>query len=90
MAARRKLKPVDKPVFQGGFDPLRLMPSDAPVRYQNRWRKLAGQAHRSFKAAIELKCVECCAWERREARECQIKECPLWAINQKIFGGGNE
>lgn len=81
-----KMKPVDKPEFASGFRPLDLMPTDAPVKYQRRWRKLAGQAHRSFKGAIELKCIDCCAWDRKEAKECQVKECPLWAINRKIFG----
>lgn len=34
----------------------------------------------SMKAAIRLKCLECCCWQRKEANECQIKTCALWSF----------
>jgi hypothetical protein len=36
--------------------------------------------------AIELKCLECCAWSRPEASRCEITGCPLWAMNWRLFG----
>lgn len=67
------------------FNPLALLPSDTPSRYRKRWEKLAAKADTSFRAAVELKCIECCAWERTEAKACQVGSCPLFALNRKIF-----
>ena len=36
--------------------------------------------------AIKLGCLDCCAWDYAEAKRCEIKTCPLWAFNQRIFG----
>ena len=35
--------------------------------------------------AVRLKCIECCGWDRAEARRCQITSCALWG-----FGGQQE
>ena len=47
--------------------------------------KLADRAPTSYRAAVELKCLDCCAWERIEARKCEIRGCPLWAASRRIF-----
>lgn len=67
-----------------GFDPLETCPEDR----RHRWEKRALVAHAQPMKAIELKCLECCAWERPEAARCEIRGCALWAFNQRLFGGG--
>ncbi len=32
----------------------------------------------SLPAAIKLMCLDCCAWEKREVRDCVIHWCPLY------------
>jgi hypothetical protein len=32
----------------------------------------------SMRAAIRLKCLECCCHQPKEVRACQITSCPLW------------
>ncbi len=66
------------------FEPLGTCPKDM----KKRWQKKANRAHTSFKAAIELKCLECTAWDRKEAVNCFVTSCPLHAFNRSIFGGG--
>lgn len=68
------------------FQPLGLMPRGVPWTKRRRWESLGGKAQRQAFAAIELKCLECCAWVRPDAKACQIGTCPLWALNQRIFG----
>jgi hypothetical protein len=34
---------------------------------------------RSMTAAVKSKCLECSGWSLKEAVECQIDRCPLWA-----------
>lgn len=29
-------------------------------------------------SAIRAKCMDCCAYQEAEVRECKIKSCPLW------------
>ena len=67
-----------------GYEPLKLAPSGVK-------QKLARKAARtatSLRAAIEIKCIECCAWNRTEARNCEINTCALWASNRRIFKRG--
>ena len=63
-------------------DPLDLCPADR----RHRFRKLADKAmagnHRS---QIMLKCIDCTAWDRAEARRCQINACPLFQANVRYF-----
>ena len=48
---------------EDGFRPLAMCPAEARQRYQRRaW--LAGE--QSMRAAIELKCIDCCGWSRPE------------------------
>jgi hypothetical protein len=66
----------------GRFQPLRFCPPAARPRFERR----AGLAAQHPLRAIELKCLDCCGWDRREAKQCEIASCPLWAMNQRIFG----
>jgi hypothetical protein len=77
---------------RSAFQPLSNLPQDVPRRWRGYWLKLAGKATTSYRAAVELKCLECCAWQRTEARRCEIRGCPLWAVSRRIFGrsGGTE
>ena len=52
------------------FQPLRTLPADVPKGHRRYWKKLAAQAHTSYMAAIQLKCLDCAAWNRPEAAHC--------------------
>jgi hypothetical protein len=65
------------------FDPLQTCPPDERSRYARR----AALATEQPLKAIELKCLECCAWSRPEAARCEITGCPLWEMNRRVFGG---
>jgi hypothetical protein len=67
------------------FQPLASLPQNVPRRWRGHWLKLADRATTSYRTAVELKCLECCAWQRTEARRCEIQGCPLWAVNRRIF-----
>jgi len=71
------------------FSPLAHMPKDTPKGHARFWGKLAARAKagRSPLAAVELHCIDCCGWERTEAKGCRITTCALWQLNQRIFGG---
>ena len=66
------------------FSPLATCPKQSVERFRRR-AKLAATSQR---AAIELKCLECCAWDRPEVVRCQIVSCPLWALSRRIFRRG--
>jgi hypothetical protein len=70
------------------FQPLQTMPADVPKAHRRYWEKLAAEATTSYRAAVTLKCLDCCAWYRPEAARCEISGCPLWALNRRIFGRG--
>ncbi len=70
------------------FDPLANMPADLPATRQRRCRKLAEKADHQYRAAVELKCIECCAWQRSEVKRCAVRSCPLWLLRRRIFGDG--
>jgi len=65
------------------YDPLVL----ADVVTRKRFTRRAGKLPTSMRSQIELKCIECCGWERQEAKQCEINTCALWATNQRIFHG---
>ena len=67
------------------FAPLATLPADVPKSYRGRWERLAVQATTSYRAGVELKCLECCCWDRSEAKLCEITGCPLWALSGRIF-----
>lgn len=65
-----------------GYDPL----ATCPDRLRERWRRKAAAARRgSMRAAVELQCLSCCAWDRPEVKRCAISGCPLYAVNRRIF-----
>lgn len=44
-----------------------------------RWAKSVQRlAKGSLKAAIKLKCLDCCCWDVKEIKGCEIKDCSLW------------
>ena len=65
----------------GRCSPLATCPEDRADRFRRR-AKLAATSQR---AAIELKWLECCAWDRPGAKRCQIVSFPLWALSRGIF-----
>lgn len=71
---------------EGAFQPLATMPEDLPSSYRRRWKRLAASAASSYRAATELQCLSCGAWNRPLARDCAIRTCPLWSVSRKIFG----
>jgi len=71
---------------RSGFQPLSSLPENVPRRWRSHWLKLGGLAATSYRAAVELKCLDCCAWQRTEAQGCEIRGCPLWAVSGRIFG----
>ena len=81
----RREKPAEMDL-RNGFQPLSNLPQNVPRRWRSHWLKLADQATTSYRAAVELKCLDCCAWQRTEARRCEIRGCPLWAVSRRIFG----
>ena len=54
-------------------------------RSRRRWKRLADLAATRSRAAIELKRLDCCAWERPEAVRCEIHACALFALSSKVF-----
>jgi len=56
---------------------------NAPNREQ--YASLALRARRSPSAAIRLKCIECCGWDRAEAKACSIDTCALFAVSRRYF-----
>ena len=65
------------------FDPLATCPPDRRQKYLKR----AKLANENYRPAVELKCLECCAWDRTEVKRCAITSCPLWALSsRRIFG----
>ena len=80
----RRERPVEMDL-RSGFQPLSNLPQNVSRRWRKHWLKLADQAATSYRAAVELKCLECCAWQRTEARRCESWGCPLWAVNGRIF-----
>ena len=65
-----------------GFEPLLTCPKDK----RRRWERRAAVADTQPMRAIELKCLDCCAWSRPEAARCETRGCALWALNRRIFG----
>ena len=65
-----------------GFEPLQTCPREL----RQRWERRAAAARTQPMKAIELKCLDCAAWDRPEAARCGIRGCPLWALSRRIFG----
>jgi hypothetical protein len=65
-----------------------LLLATCPEQSADRFRRRAERAATSYQAAVELKCLECCAWERPEVKRCEIVGCPLWSLSRGIFKPG--
>ena len=59
---------------------------DCPEGARKRYARAAEHAKTRLLPAIKLKCLDCTCWRFSEARRCEIRTCPLWAANQRIFG----
>ena len=57
---------------ESGFSPLATCPKESVERFRRRGELAAT----SYRAAVELKCLECCAWDRPEVVRCRIVSCP--------------
>jgi hypothetical protein len=42
-------------------------------------KRVEAASRGSGKAAIALKCLDCCAGQKKEVRNCTLVACPLWA-----------
>jgi hypothetical protein len=60
--------------------PLDVVPLLKKVYHPSLHGKVDRAAAGSLKAAIALKCIDCCGGIKSEVRECQIQECVLWAF----------
>jgi len=49
-------------------------------RYTPRYENLAKRVFsgKSRGAAVKMKCLECCCWQRNDVRGCPIEGCALW------------
>ena len=54
---------------------VKLMVQDTP----DKFKKLAAKAQKSRTAAMRLKCLDCCGWQRQEVANCACRNCPLWS-----------
>jgi len=70
---------------QDGYNPLETCPKSQFSRYEARGRRAVEGGGRSTQACIELKCLECCAWDYRVAQDCEIRGCPLWTLNRRYL-----
>ena len=60
--------------------------STCPKAKRARYRRRAERAAAgSYPAAVQLKCLECCAWDFGEAKRCEITSCALWPLRARIF-----
>ncbi len=49
-----------------------------PERYRKTYDKAV--AGKGLRAAVNARCLDCCAWQRTEIRDCPALSCPLWAV----------
>lgn len=62
---------------------IRRLIESVPISYRKVYSKALHGKSRT--AAVKAKCLECCAWQRRESGhdrigDCGIRSCPLWAF----------
>jgi hypothetical protein len=50
-----------------------------PALYRAAYLK-AIDGKQSPRQAIKAKCLDCCAWQREEVRQCTARGCPLWPL----------
>jgi hypothetical protein len=56
-----------------------------PEELRERYRRKAMAAPRSKSAAVYLKCLDCCCWDRKEVQRCAIVGCSLHAQRTRLF-----
>lgn len=49
-----------------------------PGRYRVTYDKAV--EGKGLRAAVNARCLDCCAWQRTEVRDCPALSCPLWAV----------
>ena len=59
--------------------------ADIPQRLQGSLRRRALQAPTSYPAAVYLKCMDCCAFDRKEVQLCHQEGCPLYPLRTRLF-----
>ena len=69
-------------------DILETCPEDRRDRYKKMVVRAEGSPG-SKKAAIRLKCLECCNWSESEVAKCHIKSCALWEFRAPSTGRKN-
>ncbi len=52
------------------------IPTTRQGAYIKLWER--AMAGRSKVAAIKVKCLDCCGWQKEEVRNCQVPACPLY------------
>ncbi len=50
---------------------------DVPAEYKTLAERVA---RGSLKAAVKLKCLDCCCYQMAEVRQCTCTSCPLWGF----------
>ena len=55
-----------------------------PKSFQQRYKKRAMEAPNSYPSAILMKCLDCCAWEYGEVKECHMVACPLHMLRGRL------
>lgn len=69
---------------KGGRKRKQLSPEQAKFLYDNTPKKFHKIVDKivagSMKARIKRNCLECCGWEREEARNCGITSCSFYAV----------
>jgi len=58
---------------------LSTCPEDLKPRHESKAQKLR-EAPKTRSVAIRVKCLECCAWQESEVRNCQLFDCALWGL----------
>jgi len=56
-----------------------------PKRVRQRYAKRCREAPTSYRAAVMLKCLDCCAWEYRAVKLCEVEACSLHVHREKLF-----
>lgn len=51
---------------------------NVPKHYQRLYLEVHCGGGRSFTDAIQLKCLDCCCWQKTEITHCTVRQCGLW------------
>jgi hypothetical protein len=56
---------------------LPVLRAEAPARFHHLVDRAEGG---SLRASIDLKCLDCSAWQPAEVRQCPVTDCPLYPV----------